>query len=127
MEDDYINEAEFGDFIQTVKSEDLPKFPYNCVGYFFIRLGNKYIKGTGFLIGQDLVLTAAHNICSNEGNLFPDIKFYPGISGELRPQDACEVADVRIPPEYKTSSISDPQFDYALVKLKRSVPRDRYI
>ena len=34
---------------------------------------------------------------------------------------------MRMPSEYKTSSMANPQFDYALIKLKRTVQRDQYI
>ena len=103
MGNEFSNEARFGDFIETVKSEDLSTFPYNCVGYFWFRYGKKFGTGTGFLIAPDLVLTAAHNIVAPNGNRHRDLKFYPGVSGELEPTDACDVADFRTPPGYNTS------------------------
>ena len=83
MGNEFSNEAGFGDRIETVKSEHISTFPYNCVGYFLFRYGNKFGKGTGFLIAPDLVLTAAHNIVAPNGNRHRDLKFYPGVSGEL--------------------------------------------
>jgi V8-like Glu-specific endopeptidase len=54
--------------------------------------------GTGFLIGSDLVLTAAHNIYDRkEEHYFTDITFYPGVSQEQYSNEGYRVISYRIP------------------------------
>lgn len=42
-------------------------------------------KGTAFLISPDLAVTSAHNIFDQETRkVSTNIKFYPGVNGELK-------------------------------------------
>lgn len=91
------------------------------------------MNGTGFLIASNLVLTVAHNVYyrekENKGR-FKDLVFYPGVSGNLKNKnvDACKIVDVRYPKEYESCKPEEfKKYDYALLKLDRSVYRPAYI
>lgn len=78
------------------------------------------ISGTGFLIGSDIVLTAAHNVVSLQGVKYTNINFYPGTSGPLDEKKRYEVIDMRFETEY-IGGANGVTHDYALLKIDRPV------
>ena len=53
-----------GDEYKNVKVESTSKYPYNLVGVVQSEYFNRKITtGTGFLVGERRIATAAHNIC----------------------------------------------------------------
>ena len=83
-EEIYCDEAYFGEQGHEVNTaEEAKEHPHNCTGIIYATKGGKPIVGTGFLIASDLVLTAAHNVVSQQGAKYADIRFYPGVSGPL--------------------------------------------
>jgi V8-like Glu-specific endopeptidase len=68
----------------------------------FRKSNNELLRGTGFLIAADLVLTVAHNVYNtDDGTINGDFAFYPGASGKLTPATACKVSSMRFPDEYR--------------------------
>jgi V8-like Glu-specific endopeptidase len=90
---------------------------------------NQLLKGTGFLIASDLVLTVAHNAYSRSDKADSvNMVFYPGATDKLTPDNAYKVIDVRLPSQYRTCPGSESlRYDYALLKLDRRVVREQYI
>lgn len=102
-------------------------FPNSCVGAILATYKGKPMKGTGFLLSSNLVLTVAHNVCSREGVEINDILFYPGVSGDHTLKDSYRVIDKRLPPEYKKEGKKLIDCDYALLKLDRHVEGKEFI
>jgi V8-like Glu-specific endopeptidase len=46
------------------KVEDARKYPYCCIGLITGQAKGSRFKGTGFLIGPNIILTCAHNCYS---------------------------------------------------------------
>ena len=63
---------------------DTFKYPFSAMGLLRMRFGDKCYTGSATLIGPDLLITAAHNICGNEGpspQYADEIIFYAGHDG----------------------------------------------
>lgn len=87
---------------------------HRCIGVLLGKdpVTKQYMKGTGFLISKNLVLTSAHNLAGGV-----KCKFYPGAFGELI--NPLEITEVRYPNEFVSSSV---RLDYALLRLAEDVP-----
>ncbi len=44
------------------KVQDTLDFPYSAIGLLSLKYNQKSFSGTGFLVGPNIVLTAAHNL-----------------------------------------------------------------
>ena len=78
------------------KVKDLSKMPYNCVGVVLSFYKNSDIPhyGTGFLIGQDKVLTVAHNVYQKiylNNPVADKVYFIPAANGQIRNQETIPV------------------------------------
>ena len=105
----------------------MKKLPHCSIGALLSK-SRKHLDafnyGTGTLISHDLVLTSAHNLYNySTGEVYKEIKFYPGQDGDLK--DPCEIEDVFIPGKY----ILKPsvEHDYALLKLKDKVRLEEFM
>jgi len=81
----------------------LQTYPYQCIGLLVVNRTNRpSFTGTGFLISPDLVATAAHNLRDENGELSEPstMEFYPALNGKR--VNPLQVADYRIPEEYRT-------------------------
>lgn len=95
---------------------------------FLPAIDDDYKFGTGFLIAADLVLTSAHNIYSKKFKFtFENLIFYPGVSGPLSGSTGYKVVGFRFPHEYTLKGDQSSEYDYALLKLERKVPINRFI
>ena len=129
MEEYECDEAFFGDEnLQLIGSEAVKSHPHNCVGVIHAWHEGKMLKGTGFLLASSLVLTVAHNVVSRQGVQYTNIAFYPGVSGDLTPNNGYKVIDRRFPREYQ-QEVNNETYDYALLKIEGQVKvkGDQYI
>lgn len=78
-------------------------------------------RGTGFLIGPNLVLTAAHNFFHEKYGAYKETHFYPAVNKEDDLENAVKVGieDIEWDKNYKVDW--KPQHDLALLKLKESI------
>lgn len=88
-----------------VSKEDAKNYPHNCIGALYIKDDNGQTGlGTAFLIGSDLVLTAAHNIYKRSTSSYAiSLIFYPGIVGNIEDHESYEIINKRLPQKYLTS------------------------
>ena len=62
------------------KVEDGRKYPYCCIGLITGQTKGARFKGTGFLIGPNIILTCAHNCYSRKSEeKCHNLKFFPGL------------------------------------------------
>jgi V8-like Glu-specific endopeptidase len=88
----------------------LKAYPYQCIGLVLVNRTNRpSYTSTGFLISPDLVATAAHNLKDENGELSKPstIEFYPALKGKR--VNPLQVADYRIPEEYRTITLKKTQ------------------
>ena len=110
--------------------ENTTRVPYRFIGkiYYTNNLGNTCEGGTGFLVGQNIVLTAAH--CAyHKGNTIKSLTFIPGLNGSVKPYGEYTVTKVHVPKLYKneieiqTGNEYTPimqKYDYAVLELDRN-------
>ncbi|MCD7800781.1 MAG: serine protease [Ruminococcus sp.] len=96
----------------------------NKIGWLTVNDGA--ISGTGFLIANDLVLTAAHCLMSGDtGELRVDLStvgFSAGVYEGAALSSAKSIADgVFIPSKFFENGESNYKYDYAVVKLNKEI------
>lgn len=107
----------FKDPLFKFSAEEVKVKPHNLIGALTFKTNRGQPgKGTGTLLSQNLVLTAAHNVIER-GEIFSNFKFYPGQDGLL--EKCYEVVDLFFPEEY--TSKPNVTNDYALLKLSERV------
>lgn len=99
------------------------KAPYKFIGKLIIEYSNgKAYGGTGFLVGESTIVTAAHCAYSRELNAYPTkITFYPGRTGSSNPYGSSTVKKIHVPTKYKTNSTYDNKYDYAVLELNTPI------
>jgi V8-like Glu-specific endopeptidase len=99
----------------------------SMVALTFVNGMRKLCVGSGVLISPNLVLTAAHNVYDkNYQSEHDNFKVYQGADGVAKKY--YEVESKRYLPAFKDCPKSGRiEFDYALLKLKDSIPFDRYM
>ena len=89
-------------------------------------------EGVGILIGADIVLTSAHNLCNKDKDgkiIFPDsVQFIPLINGSFQIVSQLECKDLSIPKEFidlkaKGNGLEEEiiNYDYGIVFLEKSL------
>jgi V8-like Glu-specific endopeptidase len=114
-------------FMVETQSDRNHDVPYGIHGCIIIGEGRKRYIGTGVLIDNDHVLTAAHNFVSEENNALSErMTFYPAINGHKRPTKGIPIVAVSLLKEYYNRKIvEENQYEYvkkskdfAVLKLK---------
>ncbi|MEM7453398.1 MAG: trypsin-like serine protease [Planctomycetota bacterium] len=94
-------------------------FPWRSICRLRMYFGSTPYIGTGFLIRQNLLLTAAHNLYKPAHGLSSKVIVLAGINGGVTPNfGTCEVGKsfLRVPPEYRAG---DKRWDFGVVVLNR--------
>jgi V8-like Glu-specific endopeptidase len=117
-----------------VKNSSL--YPFNCIGLVEMEFPNKKkYTGTGILIADNLVLTAAHNVFDKaDGGKAISVTFQAGRNGDSMPWGAINAIQINYPPQWENAGLSNPhihgngvidaselegrQYDYALLTLE---------
>lgn len=86
------------------------------------RYAEKRHLGTGVLVSARHVLTAAHNLLSEDGRLKAvRVGVTPGMNGKAKPFGTVAAAKWNIHPSWFRNGKSDREFDYALLTLRDAV------
>lgn len=112
--------------------EDTTVFPNKYVVRLQIRFKSTSGHGTGTLIGDRWVLTAAHNILNSSYGEAIEIIVVPGQNGDYKPFGEFRPSRYFITEEYRTTPAPYPAgdgitdyskflYDYALIELKEPV------
>lgn len=89
--------------------------PYNSIVLLIMKYNNKLYRGTGFLIKDNIVLTAAHNIYDLNLKKSADDVY---IIGE--PKDAAHIrtyTKLKISPDYASEKSNNDRYDWGLIKM----------
>ncbi len=77
--------------------------------------------GTGFIVGDHEIATAAHCVYNDENNLFYDIKIQTyNKNGELTSTKLTPV-EAHVPSGYMNTAITENPYDYALITVKEDL------
>ena len=116
------------------RNTNTSEFPQSVHGVVLVQKSENEPSqwGSGFLIGPDLVLTAARNVYDDEKpmrNRHSQIKFIPGANGDEAPYGEIEVIHVFAPENYINHKSEDEKEganadDIALLVLKKPIGRE---
>lgn len=102
------------------------RVPYRYIGRLNItcKNGEEY-TGTGFLVGKNTILTAAHCVYI-KGNTISKVMFYPAQNGKELPFNGYKATEIHVPQQYKDAINNNnynkqQQFDYAVLKLSGNI------
>ena len=101
----------------NLKVVEAKEFPYTTIGY----LTTDSDCGTAFLVGPDLVLTAAHCVFNKKNNTWAtNIKFYFGLNNTKYLSTASVATNwsaIYIQQEYVNQSDFNSQYDWAIIQI----------
>lgn len=106
---------------------NINSFPLTSIGYMEVQLGTKLYGGTGFLIGNGLVVSAAHCIFDKTANSFyssPSIMF-----GKTNGQSyvaTAQIVEAYIPYQYYSQASNNGNYDWAVLKLSEDNLQETY-
>ena len=105
--------------------EDTTRVPYRYIGKLVMTHSNSTYNtvGTGFLVGDDLILTSAHCVYGDD---ITGITFTPAQNGTSKPYGTYAVTTKHVPTKYKTAVANNDssnmlKYDYALLELSSNV------
>ncbi|WP_050028793.1 caspase family protein [Verrucomicrobium sp. BvORR034] len=101
-------------------ARDSEHFPWRAVSYLEATFqSGETFRGSGFCVGQRLLLTAGHCLLGR-GNRAVSINVFPGLQHGRTVAEATTSTVYRVHPRWET--LQDPEFDYGLVMLPSSAP-----
>ena len=104
-----------------VRVTDTTRAPYSRIGMIESTFPNGRIYiGTGWLYGDGVVATAAHNLYdSTRGGKATTVRFYPGMNGSQRPFGTINAVKWEVPSEWIGNG--RPVDDYGVVVLEEAI------
>ena len=102
--------AVIGGSDNRTKVTDIAAEPYNAIVRLLMNVNGVEYRGTGFMVGSDVMLTAGHNIYDHETN-----KYCDNIDVVDKNGDLYQVYDYQIDPRFESDS-SD-RYDWAVAKV----------
>ncbi len=105
--------------------DDPHGYPWCVHGHMVMDYGGSYYIGSGTLIGEKYVITAAHNLYDRKSCSIPlSIKFYPGMMGRKTPY-VSEAERIIFHPRYKdprNGQVKDD--DLGVIKLNKPLGKE---
>ncbi len=98
-----------------VRVSDTAVAPYKSIVLLIMKYGDAWYRGTGFMVKDNVVLTAAHNLYSQEKECPADKVFIVAES-----KDKAHVrcgGKLSVPLEYVGKASDDGHYDWGLIKL----------
>lgn len=98
------------------------KAPYKFIGKLVIEYSDgKSFGGTGFLVGNSSLVTAAHCVYDASHGGYPKkVTFYPGKTGSSNPYGSTTAKAIHVPAKYISNGYNY-LYDYAVVELKQAI------
>ena len=99
---------------------DVDSEPYKSVVLLIMKYGDEKYRGTGFMIKDDIVLTAAHNIYDRKKSAAADEVYVIG-----NQKDTAHVrcySKFKVPFDYVAETSQDGHYDWGLIKLNAPMP-----
>ncbi len=93
-------------------------FPYSAIVHLEIFFGLNVYRGTGFLIADDVVVTAAHCLYSEEYGWATNVTVRPGRNGALIPFGLATSKSVAVSKEYYANF--DSNYDWGAIRVHKS-------
>lgn len=119
---DTVKEGRYGKVIGTdTRTEvvDTTTAPYKSIVLLIMKYGNDLYRGTGFLIKDNVVLTAAHNLYDLSLEKPADEVYIIGA-----PKDSAHVRTytrLKISLEYASGGSQGGRYDWGLIKMNKSM------
>lgn len=98
---------------------DTSIYPWSAVGRVLSFYPTEIHAGTGAMIGNNIVLTAAHVVFDQNLGAPDSIQFIPGLNGSAEPFGTVNVTDTAIPQQWMSNG--DENFDIAVLTVDSSV------
>lgn len=106
---------------EAIKFHKLNEYPYFLIGKVISKFEfdgqNQHLKGVGILVGPDIVLTVAHNLChmKSAGNIYKakQVYFEPAANGKFNLFEKVKFRNYFIPENY-TKALNDNDEDAQL-------------
>jgi len=103
---------------ETIKFHKLNEYPYFLIGKVISKFEfdgqDQHLKGVGILVGPDVVLTVAHNLChmKSAGNIYKakQVYFEPAANGKFNLFEKVKFRNYFIPENY-TKALNDNDED----------------
>ena len=103
-----------------VKVSNTKIAPYKSIVYLNVIINGNQAAGTGTLIDNTTVLTAAHVVYNVETNTWASsVTVYPGKNKETEPYGSTTASKIVIYPGYNSTGSYIPKYDLAIIKLNK--------
>lgn len=96
------------------------QFPYNSIVSLDLRYGDESYIGTGFLVSEEIVLTAGHNLFDKATRTWADEIYV--FTEPKNKENMTTFKELKVPRDYTAATgISKIRYDWGLIKLKEKL------
>jgi V8-like Glu-specific endopeptidase/TPR repeat protein len=119
------NTSENIDHRYQIKWPTTQEWPHRIHGHLIVKDDRGVYTGSGFLVGPNHVLTAAHNLYdAKNGKWAQEVLFTPGRSHDKYPYGDCKGCILLVPQEWSDKKLKDKereQYDFGMVILDTDI------
>ena len=125
-----VNQMDKSENLFSFQMDKSQEFPQSACGLIKVNIDNQSPRFfTGYMIGPDLVLTAATNIWNyKEATQYPskNIEYYPALNGSNAPLGVIKIKSAYIPQKFVNgveNGKPNPKDNYAIIHLEENIGR----